>query len=373
MMTKKLLSAGLLLFTTLFVVSCSKKDDGENTSNGLDRKPMLEHYANNYIVPAYADMTQNLATLKSSIESFNSAPTTASLATARTAWKNAYLTWQKVDMLEFGPGADATLRNFINIYPVSTTKINDNIQANSYNLEAFGNKDAQGFPALDYLLNGAASTDQGIVDLYTTDVQANNRKQYLLAVATQMLEKVTTVSNTWKTYKDDFINNTETDVNSSLTIMVNGYIQYYERNLRAGKVGLPVGAMTGFASPNIVEAYYTPTLSKELALTALNAFKDFYTGKGYNGTNGASMQSYLAALGTKDNDGSLMADVITKEMIEAITALQNLNTTILDGVQNNRTEMLGIYEQLQDVVPLVKVDMVSAFSISITYVDNDGD
>lgn len=334
---------------------------------------MLTHYANNYIVPAYADMVQKLDLLKSSIESFNASPSTNTLASVRTAWRTAYITWQKVDMLEFGPAADATLRNFINIYPVSTTKVNDNISSNSYNLEAFGNKDAQGFPALDYLLTGAANTDQKIVDLYTTDAIANNRKQYLLAIANKMQEKVKNVSNTWSNYKNSFINNTGTDVNSSITILVNGYVQYYERNLRAGKIGLPVGAMTGFSTPQIIEAYYTPELSKELALTALNSVKNFYNGKGYNGNNDASMQSYLSALGTTDTDGSLIAEIIAEEMDEAIIALQNLNSTILNGVQNNRTEVLAIYEQLQDVVPLLKVDMVSAFSISITYVDNDGD
>ncbi|MEZ5015954.1 MAG: imelysin family protein [Flavipsychrobacter sp.] len=373
-MKKRLLSTGLLIvLATTIITSCSKKEENKNSSNDLDRKPMLEHYANNYIIPAYADMTQKLNALKTSVAAFTTTPNATTLGALRTSYRTAYITWQKVDMLEFGPGADATLRNFINIYPASTTKVNDNISSNSYDLEAFGNKDAQGFPALDYLINGAASTDQLIVDQYTTDPQANNRKQYLLAIANKMLEKVTNVSNTWSNYKDDFINNTGIDVSSSLTVMVNGYVQYYERNLRAGKIGLPVGAMTGFASPQIVEAYYMPELSKELALTALNAIKDFYTGKGYNGTNGASMQSYLAALGTKDNDGSLIADVVVKEIDEAITALQNLNTTILNGVQNNRTEVLEIYEQLQDVVPLLKVDMVSAFSISITYVDNDGD
>lgn len=375
-MKKRFLQLGFLLaLGATVIIGCGKKDDDNNTGNssGLDRRPMLENYATNYIVPAYADMVQQLSILKASVETFNTSPSIANLSAARDAWKDAYLTWQKVDLLEFGPGEQATLRNFINVYPVSTTKINDHISTGIYDLETFGNKDAQGFPAIDYLLNGAASTDQDIVDLFSTDANANNRKQFLLDVVNKIAEKVGSINSEWANYSGTFMNSTGTDVNSSLSMMVNAYVLYYERFFRSGKVGIPVGAMSGFASPQTTEAYYYPSLSKELAVTALNSVKDFYTGKGYNGTQGASMQSYLESLGTKDDNGVLMSALIETEMNEALTALEGLNTTILDGVQNNRTQVLGIYEEIQDVVPLLKVDMVSAFSISITYTDNDGD
>lgn len=375
-MKKRFLQIGFLLsLGAIVAIGCNKKDDDNNngSGNGLDRKPMLENYATNYVVPAYADMVQQLSSLKASVETFNTTPNPTNLTAVRESWKTAYITWQKVDLLEFGPAEEATLRTFVNVYPVSTTKVDGNISTGTYNLEEFGSKDAQGFPAMDYLLNGIASTDQVIIDLYTTDANAANRKQYLADVVNKVIEKVSGVNDKWASYSGTFMNNTGTDVNSSLSTMVNAYVLYYERYFRSGKVGLPVGAMTGFASPQVTEAYYYPSISKELALTALNSVKDFYKGNGYNGTQGASMQSYLASIGTKDDNGVLISDLIETEMNQAITALQGLNTTIIDGVQNNRTQVLTIYEEIQDVVPLLKVDMVSAFSISITYTDNDGD
>ncbi len=374
LMKKRFLKTGfLLLLGASIIVSCSKKEEDKSSTNGLNRKPMLEHYANNYAVPAYSDMVQQLAALKSAVETFNTSPDQSSLTSTRNAWEQAYITWQKVDLLEFGPAEESGLRNFVNVYPVSTTKVNTNISSGTYDLEAFGNKDAQGFPALDYLLNGIAVSDQGIIDLYTTDANANNRKQYLVALVNKMSEKVNQVKDGWNNYSNTFINSTGTDVNSSLSVMVNAYVLYYERFFRAGKIGIPVGAMTGFASPQTTEAYYYPSLSKELAATAMNSIIDFYIGKGYNGKEGASMQSYFASLGTRDDNGTLMSELIATEMNQAKTALTGLNTTILDGIQNNRTQILNIYEEIQDVVPLLKVDMVSAFSISITYTDNDGD
>lgn len=368
LMKKWYLYAGLLATVLMSVVACNKDKNTAPTDTSLDRKPMLEHYANNYIVPAYADMVAKLTTLKTTVYAYTANPDATTRQAAQTAWRNAYIIWQKVDLLEFGPGADKSLRTFINIYPVTVSKVEGNISAGSYDLETFGSKDAQGFAALDYLLNSLGT------EKYTTDPQAAKRKQYLQDVANKMLGKVTEVNNEWATYKNTFINSTGTDAGSSLSLMVNNYVQYYERYLRSAKLGLPIGAMSGIARTDLIESYYTQDLTKELASTALNSVKDFYAGKSYDGgATGESMKSYLAALGTKDDNGTLMADLITQELSEASNSLQSLNGTLHDNIQNNRTSALATYEQLQDVVPLLKVDMVSAFSISITYTDNDGD
>ncbi|HBX67301.1 MAG TPA: peptidase M75 superfamily protein, partial [Balneolaceae bacterium] len=45
-------------------------------------------------------------------------------------------------------------RDNLNIYPTDTTEIKENIQTGSYNLALPSLNNSQGFPALDYLLNG---------------------------------------------------------------------------------------------------------------------------------------------------------------------------------------------------------------------------
>lgn len=356
---------GLLLMT--IGVACNKTDDAE-PSDGLDRKPMLENYADNYILPGYQEMEGALSYLENQIKNFTANPNEENRSKARLAFQDAYVEWQKVDLLEFGPAVDNSLRSYMNIYPVTVSKVEDNITAGNYDLETFGNKDAQGFPAIDYLLNGIS------LDKYTTDTDAASHKQYLMSVINKMLEKTTKVKNDWNSYRDEFVNNTGTDAASSFSEMVNGYVQYYERYLRAAKIGLPVGAMTGVAKPELTEAYYTQSLQRTLAQEAMTSVINFYEGESYDGsTTGESMSRYLAAIGTKDDNGTLMADVILDEMKAASQSLSGLDASIAQEVVNNRTKVLTTYEQLQVVVPLLKVDMVSAFSISITYTDNDGD
>lgn len=367
--------AGILIAAVTFT-ACKKEDNnnGGNTPAGLDRKPMLTNYADNYILPAYAAMVEDLTALKTSSDAFVAAPDEPKLVALKAAWQKAYITWQKVDLLEFGPAENVSLRMYINTYPVTVSKLNSNISSGSYDLEQFGNKDAQGFPAIDYLLNGLAANNAGVVNYYTADAQAAARKQYLQAVVNKMLDKVTTVRNEWNSYRNTFVGATGTDVNSGISRMVNSYVLYYERYFRSGKIGLPVGAMTGTAKPDITEAYYTPQLANTLANTAMQSIIAFYEGRSFSGAQGsASMKSYLSNIGTKGDNGELMADLVIKELNEASTALAAINTPLKDAVQNNRTAVLDTYEQIQQVVPLLKVDMVSAFGISITYVDNDGD
>jgi hypothetical protein len=159
-----------------------------------------------------------------------------------------------------------------------------------------------------------------------------------------------------------------------MSLTTNAFVLYYERYLRSGKIGLPAGAMTGVAAPTLTEAYYTPALSKELAVAAMNAVKNFYNGMGYsNNIDGMGFHDYLTAIGTKDETGKAMATVISENFTTATSSLATFPATIKTGVTNNRPQILEIYQQLQSIVPLLKVDMVSAFGISITYTDNDGD
>ncbi|MBL7720283.1 MAG: imelysin family protein [Flavipsychrobacter sp.] len=375
---RKWINIGLVAAVTavITVAACRKPgEEPDNNNNAYDRGAMLTNLADGYIVPAYSQMSATLAALKGKAEAFTAAPDELKLSDLQAAWKDAYLLWQKVEMLEFGPEQTTALRMYMSIYPVSVSKINSNIASGSYNLEEFGNTDAQGFPALDYLLNGLDNSNSAILNYYTAHSEAANRRQYLLNVITKMQQKITAVRDAWTGgYRNTFVSATGTDVSSSLSLMVNAFVLHYERYVRSGKVGLPVGAMTGVAAPQLTEAYYSPSMAKELAISAINAVNSLYEGINFEGTvNGNGFKDYLAAIGTKDMGDKLMADIITDELGEARTAFMALGTPLKDAVVNDRPTVLNIYTEMQQVVPLLKVDMVSAFGISITYVDNDGD
>jgi hypothetical protein len=157
--------------------------------------------------------------------------------------------------------------------------------------------------------------------------------------------------------------------------MVNSYVLNYERYIRSGKFGIPSGAMVnGVVAAEKVEALYKKDISLSLAKAAQQASIDFFNGKGsVSATDGASFKTYLDGLNAKDSQGIKLSQTILNQFA-ATTAKMNLLTENLNNeVKTNNQKVIDVYTEMQKSVKMLKVDMTSAMSITITYTDNDGD
>ena len=121
---------------------------------------MLANWADNIVIPAYDSFLGDFATLKTSFESFRNYPDETTLAALRNDWLQAYLGWQRISMFEIGPAEQEGLRLNINTYPSDVVLIETHATSGSYDFTLPSNRDAKGFPALDYLLHGMGQTDQ---------------------------------------------------------------------------------------------------------------------------------------------------------------------------------------------------------------------
>jgi len=369
------LRLGLVVVMAAAFFACSKKGDPQKEDSGsaADRKAVLVNVTENIVIPSYNNFKTKLDLLVSKTNNFTDAPTTVSLGELRSAWVNAYVEWQKVELLEFGSADRYSLRSYFNIYPANETSIAANIASGTANLDIASNFTAQGFPAIDYLINGLGNTDDVIVSYYTTEADAAKRKAYLKSIISKMNSVFTTVNTEWNgAYKETFINKTGTDASSSTSAMVNGYVRSYERTIRSGKFGIPSGVMlNGTVSPQNVEAFYKKDISLTLAKTAHQAAIDFFNGKSVkNGVEGPSLKTYLTAL----NSASTLPQTIIGQFNATTLKLNAIPTENLSSVvQANNQQMIDVYNEMQKSVKLLKVDMTSAISITITYTDNDGD
>src|SRR5688572_622443 len=106
--------------TFLTILLCSCGGNGNEPSpedNGKDRQIILTHWADNIIAPTYANFKTKFDVMKIKADAFTAAPNSTALTEFRSAWVDAYLEWQKVELFEFGPADQFTVRNFFNIYP----------------------------------------------------------------------------------------------------------------------------------------------------------------------------------------------------------------------------------------------------------------
>lgn len=373
-MKRSFIHLSFILILGLFL-SCSNDDaGGGTTTDNFDRGALLANWTDNIIIPSYAAFQEETQSLEAATNAFTANPTEENLIALREAYAEAYLQFQTVAMFNIGKAEAVNFHMRLNTYPTSIAEIQQKIENNQYNLELPSAFDEQGFPAIDYLINGLGNSNEEILEYYTTNASAETYRAYLEDLAQKINALTAEVYNSWTgPYRDEFVANTSSSSTGSVDRLTNDYIMYYEKYLRSGKIGIPAGVFTGNPVPETVESFYSADLSKNLYLKALQSVQDFFNGVHFNSTEeGLGYDDYLDYLNTIKNGEDLTA--LINNQFETIEAqAENLNENLVWQVQNNNTAMLEAFDALQQNVVLLKVDMLQALSISVDYVDTDGD
>ncbi|WBU89530.1 imelysin family protein [Cellulophaga omnivescoria] len=362
----------------LTVYACSSSDDSTGTTNNgkddFNRGELLANIADNIIIPAYEDLSTKLNNLEDEKNIFIASPSETNLVTLREKWLSAYKVWQSVEMYNIGKAEEINYGFQMNIYPTTVEDIESNVSSGTYDLTHPNNNDAVGFPALDYLLNGLANTDTEIVEKYTNTTSGDGYKNYMSDVVNQMNTLTNTVLNDWKNgFRDTFVASTENTATSSFNKLANDFVYYFEKGLRANKVGIPAGVFSTEPLPTKVEAFYSNENSKDLLVAALENIKNFINGKAYNSTaTGVGFADYLDYL-NNITQGEDLNVAINNKIDDASAKVLTLDASLSNQVETDNVKMTEAYDALQKVVVLIKVDMLQAFSVSVDYTDADGD
>jgi hypothetical protein len=65
--------------------------------------------------------------------------------------------------------------------------------------------------------------------------------------------------------------------------------------------------------------------------------------------------------------------LINEQFAVSLTGIKALPPNLYNEIKTNNKAVQDVYTEMQKGVRMLKVDMASALSITITYVDNDGD
>jgi len=364
-----------LLFILSFIVILSACQNSTNNGD-IDpilgsRSELLENVTNNIIIPAHENLKDELTNLNAKAQDFTNNPNSLSFSKLKNAYVQTYISWQSVEMFSIGKAEEIDYVKTMNTYPCTPAFINNNIQSQSYDFNQSTDAifKAQGLPALDYMLYGLDLDSNMILDYYL-GIDGIKYLDYLNDLIAQMETNTNLIIEYWQTNKDNFISSDGNTAVSSLNILTNDFIYYYEKGLRANKIGIPCGRWNGFQIYEIgVEAYYRADISKTLSLASLNACKDFFIGKGIN--SGVSGFSYADLL-SENGDGNLSVSIINA-LNQAETVISSLDENFRTQLLQDNLSMLDAYDALQAVVPLLKVQMLSALTITVDYEDSDGD
>lgn len=345
----KLRTTYLLLPLLLLLFGCDSDGDNEPMIElpTFDRAGMLEHWADNLIVPAFTDFSDDADALVTAAATYADEASPAHLTELESAFEAAYLSWQGVSPFMTGPGEQLRLREQVNIYPTNVERLVTEPEAN---LELPSNVDIQGFPALDYLLFGAEAVDGA----------------HVLRLSERIADLAAQARDEWTGgYRDQYVANSGNGATASIDRTVNDYLFYYEKFLRAGKVGIPAGVFANAPLVDRAEAPYHGELSQRLFQAALVASRGFFVGE-------MSLEGYLDALNVT-RDGEQLSVRIRDVFTRAEATARQLNADFATQIATDNTAMLGLYDVLQENVILLKIDMFQALGINVDFVDADGD
>lgn len=360
----------LSLAASLLLLSSCKKDTGSDNAmtctKDYEQTALLTNIAESLILPAYQDFSTKVASLKSDLNSLTTAPNQAKLEATRNSFKNAYLAFQTVAQYEFGPAETQAFRNSLNNFPIDAPIVNNNIQTGVYDF-SFPDRMDKGFPALDYLLYGYASTDRDLIN----EINSNNKLAvYLTKVLEDIETRTSNVLNEWGNYKATFISNTGTAAGTSLGQIINQLNQNFEITKR-DRIAQPAGALSVSETPfpEAVEAFYSG-ISLELMTASVQASKDLY-----NGLNGEGLDNLLQYIAAKDAEGADLNSIILNRFTQINSQINNLTGRFSDAVQDaaQKPMVAQLNAVAAESVRYMKVDMPSVLCISITYIDNPSD
>jgi len=362
-----------LLIAFLLLMSCNKNDccPGLDPTDPVvdlasERMKMANHVAENFIKPAFVNLTTSIQELDESLVQFESDQSESALMNLRSALKESWLDWQDAAIYQMGPTENNALRAAINLYPCDEGKIESNISSGVYTFGSISNKGAEGFPAVDYLINNGSDS------VVLSGFMGTGRLEYLRAVIDATIDLVAKVSNQWNTgaFLNDFVSEQSagTDVGSGIGLLTNAIDLHFQRFLRDGKVAIPAGVRSaGVPRPTTVESRYGE-FSGELLVRGVEAYLNLFEGNGLNGQKGPSYFSYLENINQKS-----IADDLRSGFTDALMESKTLSNSFVDQIENNNEAMVEMFLSLQEIVTIIKSDMASVIGITITNQDNDGD
>ncbi len=341
-----------LVAICIFLSAC--KGGTDPIDDTFDKAAMLKNIGNSVIQPTYADWVKAMNQLDSDSKLLESNPTIAQLVVVQSSFIKAYREWNACSVFEIGPAADVSMRTRVNTFPTDTAQVEQNIASGDYDLDGAKNADANGFASLDYLLFNESES-------LLSDA---NRRTYLLDNVVHILKQGVDVSDEWLSYQSEFEVNTTSSAGGSISNLVNE-INYEFELFKNARIGIPLGKKTlGVTQAHKLEGYYSNT-SAALALENLRGIQD-----AFNGGTGLGFDDYLNSL--KATKGGTDLSMAINNLFDQIASdLDGAN--LKSSIESNPSDLETVYNRIEQLVVLLKVDMPSQLGVQITYQDNDGD
>lgn len=342
---------------------------------GFNRQALLTNFTDNLILPGHEALLSALRDLEAAAGAFAAAPDAGTLEAVQKAWLNANLARMAVLTYRLGPVDDSLLHNRLDNRPPRTAFIDSEILAGTTPLDAayidsIGSSSV-GLAAMEYLLFDPEGGDAAVLAAFSGAGGAR-RRELLVALAAAMPPKAEELRRIWAADGENYAAAFVTadmdagELQGSLNMLTNQLISDVEEIINS-RLGKPLGKRTsGALRPDLVEAPYSGATLPRIIAT-LHGERAAFTGG-----DGLGLDDYLDFLGARSDSG-LLSKAITAQFDAAIAALEAIDGPLETAIIDDPAGVEAAYQEVFDLLVLLKADMVNQLGLTLTFNDSDGD
>lgn len=336
----------------------------------VTKEAILQSIVTSVILPAHADFAARARELATATDALAATPTLETLTAARQACAATLLAWKRVSCVQHGPLEELDLFNKFNFWPSRPNSIQGALDSARPIDDAFIAE--QGVTvvslySLEYLLfssgspAGIAAKVDSANSLKTFAGEAGIRRRALTrAVAKQISVWASLLDHAWAPTGGNYAMKWVAAGQVSVGLLVNNLVATVERSavVRLDSVlsfsGAPQdihwfeGAPSGNTISNIV--------------TALTTVRRLY-----DGGPGAGFDDQL-----KQMDSSLPAR-LDAQFEKTFASLAAIGMPLEEALVKKKSAIEAARDQCRALEILLKVDLVSALGVTLTFTSGDGD
>lgn len=392
----------------LWIAACSSGgnthyDNGSNTGDSdltgsFDRRAMVASVGEHVILPAYEAFQTSADALDLAVGAWADSVGAggdffAERDGAQTAFKDAYIRWQWIEVLQIGPAGNSSrfvggqgIRDTVYSWPTTNAcRVDQILYSQDFKTEDFFERElvnAFGLDALGYLLfvEGSDNACAAPVALNRAGEWASlssgelavRRSAYAARLAERIATQARQLSNLWSPGGANFLSNLQTagtsgSVYSTAQQAVDQLFAsmfYVERQVKDLKLAAPLGVSGACTSrescPELVESPHA-RLSLDAIRANLEAFEAVFLGAAAeDSVQRSGFDDFLLALGAEE-----LATTITNDIAATRTALDAINGTLTDALNENHPSVLAAYDALKRITDVLKSELVSVLNLRV--------
>ena len=356
----------ILLLMPLMFLSCKKTNEEPESEfvDTYDRKEIFTNISSQVISSSLIEIESTTQSLLNSISAFELTQNSTTLIALQDAWKDVKISWETYSLFTLGDPQDSYLHSRIDLWPTNNTGIESQVQGAGlvdHALVKVLGANKMGLPALEYLIF-MEGDNQAIIDSFTISSSVDNRMGYLNALGVELNNNISELVEEWESYTPVFNSSNQNGYKGSLSEIVNSQVALLEEIIQT-KIGAPSGISTG-----TVNVEFTENFRSEISLDCIKANLKTLEAS-FNSKSGNSLYGYLDFLqGQKKLSLS-----ISSQLEVCLNQLEELRPTLEVSVVSKPIEVQKFYDELKELLVLIKVDASNRLGVTITFNDNDGD